>query len=205
MEVNFISKYFDKVEMPNKKSSDKDNLVNEDIPFEQVLVISDAGEQLGVLNTMDALRIAEDRGYDLVCVAPQAKTPVCKLMDYSKYRYEQNKKAKEAKKNMKRVISLILVAVILFALVPMNASAAEQSGRGRIPQVRTLPSYAAALADAAQADLAVLFYENEDGHTFRAAIEEKPFRTAALLTGPEGGLEVSEVEAAQKAGLQVCR
>ena len=84
------------------------------------------------------------------------------------------------------------------------ASAAEQSGRGRIPQVRTLPSYAAALADAAQADLAVLFYENEDGHTFRAAIEEKPFRTAALLTGPEGGLELAEVEAAQKAGLQVC-
>ena len=70
--------------MPNKKSSDKDSLVNEDIPFEQVLVISDAGEQLGVLNRMDALRIAEDRGYDLVCVAPQAKTPVCKLMDYSK-------------------------------------------------------------------------------------------------------------------------
>ncbi len=84
------------------------------------------------------------------------------------------------------------------------ASAAEQSGRGRIPQVRTLPSYAAALSEAAQADLAVLFYENEDGHTFRAAIEEKPFRTAALLTGPEGGLEVSEVEAAQKAGLQIC-
>jgi translation initiation factor IF-3 len=101
MEVNFISKYFDKVEMPNKKSSDKDNLVNEDIPFEQVLVISDAGEQLGVLSRMDALRIAEDRGYDLVCVAPAAKIPVCKLMDYSKYRYEQTKRAKEAKKNQK--------------------------------------------------------------------------------------------------------
>ena len=84
------------------------------------------------------------------------------------------------------------------------ASAAEQSGRGRIPQVRTLPSYAAALNEAAQAELSVLFYENEDGHTFRAAIEKQPFRTAALLTGPEGGLETAEVEAAQKAGLQVC-
>ena len=84
------------------------------------------------------------------------------------------------------------------------ASAAEQSGRGAIPEVRVLPSYAAALKEAAQADLAVLFYENENHRTFRAAIEEKPFQTAALLTGPEGGLEVSEVKAAEDAGLQVC-
>lgn len=86
--------------MPAKKTN-KDTLVNEDITFEQVLVISDTGEQLGVINTMEALRLAEDRGFDLVCVAPAAKTPVCKLMDYSKYRYEQQKRAKEAKKNQK--------------------------------------------------------------------------------------------------------
>ena len=84
------------------------------------------------------------------------------------------------------------------------ASAAEQSGRGRIPEVRVLPSYAAALKEASAADLAVLFYENEDQRTFRAAIEEKPFRTAALLTGPEGGLEPAEVSEALAAGLQVC-
>ena len=87
--------------MPNKKTSDKDNLVNEEIPFDQVLVISDTGEQLGVLDTVAAIRMAEDRGYDLVCVAPNSKTPVCKMMDYSKYRYEQAKRAKEAKKNQK--------------------------------------------------------------------------------------------------------
>ena len=84
------------------------------------------------------------------------------------------------------------------------ASAAEQSGRGRIPQVLALPSYEAALQRAAQAELAVCFYENEEQRTFRAAIESAPFRTAALLTGPEGGLERSEVEQAQRAGLQIC-
>ena len=73
--------------------------------FENVLVISEEGEQLGELSRDEALKIAEDRGYDLVCVAPNAKIPVCKLMDYSKYRYEQNKKAKEARKNQK-VISV---------------------------------------------------------------------------------------------------
>ena len=84
------------------------------------------------------------------------------------------------------------------------ASAAEQSGRGRIPQVLALPSYEAALQRAAQAELAVCFYENEEQRTSRAAIESAPFRTAALLTGPEGGLERSEVEQAQRAGLQIC-
>ena len=84
------------------------------------------------------------------------------------------------------------------------ASAAEQSGRGRIPEVRTLPSYAAALKEAASADLSVLFYENEEQRTFRSAIEAAPFRTAALMTGPEGGLEHSEVMQAEVAGLQIC-
>ena len=55
------------------------------------------------MQTIDALRLAEDRGYDLVCVAPNATVPVCKLMDYSKYRYDQIKKAREAKKNQKVV------------------------------------------------------------------------------------------------------
>ena len=85
------------------------------------------------------------------------------------------------------------------------ASAAEQSRRGRIPQVIALPSYLAALDRAAQAELAVCFYENEEKLTFRAAIERKtPFRTAALLTGPEGGFEPEEVALAAKAGLAIC-
>ncbi len=84
------------------------------------------------------------------------------------------------------------------------ASAAEQSGRGRIPQVLTLPSYAAALEQAAKADKALLFYENERATTFKMALSASPYETVSLLTGPEGGLEVAEVEKAMAAGLQVC-
>lgn len=93
--MKFISKVFDKK---------VDNHVNEQIPFEQVLVISDTGEQLGTMSRLEALKVADDRGFDLVCVAPQAKVPVCKLMDYSKYRYEQIKRAREALKNQKIIL-----------------------------------------------------------------------------------------------------
>ena len=84
------------------------------------------------------------------------------------------------------------------------ASAAEQSGRGRIPKVRTLPSLSAALAEAAKADKALMFYENEQAVTLRMALEEGSWSTLSLLTGPEGGLDVSEVVQARAAGLQVC-
>ncbi len=83
------------------------------------------------------------------------------------------------------------------------ASAAEQSGRGCIPQVIALDSYGAALKRAAEADLGILFYENERASTLQAALET-PHRTISLLTGPEGGLEPSEVTQALDAGLQVC-
>lgn len=82
-------------------------------------------------------------------------------------------------------------------------SAAEQSGRGRIPQVLTLPSLADALRRGAEADKALLFYENEQAHTLKAALAGS-YRTVALLTGPEGGLEEREVAQAAAAGFQVC-
>ena len=84
------------------------------------------------------------------------------------------------------------------------ASAAEQSGRGRIPQVVTVGSYREALERAAQADKAILFYENERATTLRMAMEAGTYETVSLLTGPEGGLEEKEVQQAQEAGLQVC-
>ena len=84
------------------------------------------------------------------------------------------------------------------------ASAAEQSGRGRIPAVVVLPSFAAALDRASKADKALMFYENEHATTLRMALEAGQWKTVSLLTGPEGGLEEKEVEQARAAGLQVC-
>ena len=84
------------------------------------------------------------------------------------------------------------------------ASAAEQSGRGRIPDVVVLGSYAEALNRAAHADISILFYENERARTLRAALTERQYSTISLLTGPEGGLEPVEVQKAMDAGLQVC-
>lgn len=84
------------------------------------------------------------------------------------------------------------------------ASAAEQSGRGQIPEVIVLKSYAEALQRATCSDLAILFYENERATTLRMALEEKPFKTISLISGPEGGLEAWEVEKAKDAGFQIC-
>ena len=83
-------------------------------------------------------------------------------------------------------------------------SAAEQSGRGRIPRVTAVESYAQALARAGKADLGILFYENEHAHTLRQTLAEGPFHTVSFITGPEGGLEAREVEEAERAGLRVC-
>ena len=84
------------------------------------------------------------------------------------------------------------------------ASAAEQSGRGRIPEVRVLPSYKAALEEAVQSEKALLFYENEHAVTLKMALSTGDYSTVSLLTGPEGGLEEREVDQAREAGLQVC-
>jgi 16S rRNA (uracil1498-N3)-methyltransferase len=84
------------------------------------------------------------------------------------------------------------------------ASAAEQSGRGRIPQVVVLPDYASALKRAAQADIAILFYENERANTLQNTLRAKPYHSVSLISGPEGGFEESEVTKAMEVGLKVC-
>lgn len=81
----------------------QDFLVNEQIRFAEVQVITNEGEKLGKMSTKEALNIAEDKGLDLVLVSPNPENPVCKLLDYSKYKFEMAKRAKEAKKNQKIV------------------------------------------------------------------------------------------------------
>ncbi len=83
----------------------QDHLLNEDIKAPEVRLISDTGEQLGLMSAEEALKIAVEKEMDLVMIAPGSKPPVCKIMDYGKYRFEQAKREKEAKKNQ-RVIEI---------------------------------------------------------------------------------------------------
>ncbi len=85
--------------------SAKEMTINEDIKAKEVRVIGPEGETLGVMQLDDALNAAYDQGYDLVLMAPQAVPPVCRIMDYGKYRFERDKKEKEAKKKQ-QVIEL---------------------------------------------------------------------------------------------------
>ena len=73
--------------------------LNEDISDKEIRLIGSQGEQLGIMAPADALRIAEERNLDLVKISPQATPPVCKLMNYGKFRFEQSKREKEARKN----------------------------------------------------------------------------------------------------------
>ena len=73
-------------------------MINEEIREAEVRVIDNEGNQLGIMNTNDALEAANKRNLDLVMISPNANPPVCKIMDYGKYRFEQAKKEKEAKK-----------------------------------------------------------------------------------------------------------
>ncbi|MBX2834449.1 MAG: translation initiation factor IF-3 [Micavibrio sp.] len=77
--------------------------INEDIKSDEVRVINENGDMLGVMPTTTAIKLAEDAGLDLVEVSPGAAPPVCKILDYGKYKYEQQKKAAEARKNQKTV------------------------------------------------------------------------------------------------------
>ena len=77
--------------------------INEEIRDKEVRLISNDGEQLGIVAIQKAQEIAVEKGMDLVKIAPQATPPVCKVLDYGKYRFEQQKKEKEAKKNQKVV------------------------------------------------------------------------------------------------------
>ena len=73
--------------------------INEEIRDNEVRLIGSTGEQLGIMSSTQAQHIADEQGLDLVKISPQATPPVCKLMDYGKFRFEQSKREKEARKN----------------------------------------------------------------------------------------------------------
>jgi translation initiation factor IF-3 len=85
--------------MPISLSKTPEARINERIRVPQVRVIGDDGEQVGVLATREALAMAQAKGLDLVEVSPTARPPVCRIMDYGKFKYEQNRRARKARKN----------------------------------------------------------------------------------------------------------
>lgn len=80
-----------------------DNLINEQIRAKEVRLLGEEGQQLGIFSLQEALTQAEEAGVDLVLIAPKAEPPVCRIIDYGKYRYEQLRREKEAKKKQKIV------------------------------------------------------------------------------------------------------
>ena len=78
-------------------------MINEQIRDREVRVVSESGEQLGIMSAREAMKLAQEAELDLVKIAPTAKPPVCKIIDYGKYRYEQARKEKEAKKKQRTV------------------------------------------------------------------------------------------------------
>lgn len=83
--------------------AEKELRINEGIRVREVRLLDENGEQKGVVSIQEALTLAQERGYDLVEVAPQANPPVCKLLDYGKYVFDQEKKLKESKKKQKQI------------------------------------------------------------------------------------------------------
>ncbi|MDE7106619.1 MAG: translation initiation factor IF-3 [Anaeroplasmataceae bacterium] len=92
------------VEIINKQKRGAEEIVNDAIRCKEMLVITDKGEKLGVLSRAKALAEAEESGLDLVLVSPDSNPPVAKLMDYSRFRFEQQKKLKEMRKNQKVIV-----------------------------------------------------------------------------------------------------
>ena len=99
--------------------SNREHQINEEIRDKELRVIDVDGNQLGILSADEALKIAFEKDLDLVKIAPQATPPVCRIMDYGKFCFEQTKRAKEAKKNQKGKLGWRKLSDI-FATVPMH-------------------------------------------------------------------------------------
>ena len=95
--ADFKQNYF------QRRTKDKGPRSNNRITAPEIQVISSSGENLGVLNTNEAISMAKEEGLDLIEIAPKAKPPVCKIMDMGKYKYDAQKKANKAKKKQKKI------------------------------------------------------------------------------------------------------
>jgi len=104
-DINFISAFLILLEVLVIAKDNNNMLINEQIKVREVLVIGPNGEQVGVKPIQDALTLASYAALDLVLISPNANPPVCKVMDYNKFRYEKQKKAKEALKKQKASMS----------------------------------------------------------------------------------------------------
>ena len=104
----YVPFYFAKIILEvasiNKPKKNNDAIINDDIRCKEMLVITDSGEKLGILSRNKAFQEADQRGLDLVLVSPDANPPVAKMMDYSRFRFEQQKKLKEMKKKQKVIV-----------------------------------------------------------------------------------------------------
>lgn len=102
MEVTIINDYRDR--QFNKKGNFDKELVNERIKFKEVQLIGPEGENFGKVSSKEALQKSLDLGLDLYCVSPNSNPPVCRILDYGKYKFDKEKKEREAKKNQKKTI-----------------------------------------------------------------------------------------------------
>lgn len=102
MEVTIINDYRDR--QFNKKANFDKELVNERIKFKEVQLIGPEGENFGKVSSKEALQKSLDLGLDLYCVSPNSNPPVCRILDYGKYKFDKEKKEREAKKNQKKTI-----------------------------------------------------------------------------------------------------
>lgn len=98
-----INKYQGQQFRPKNNNNDRD-LVNERIKFKEVLLIGPEGESFGVVPIKVAMQKSYEYQMDVLCVSPQAHPPVCKIVDYGKYKFDKDKKAKDAKKNQKKTV-----------------------------------------------------------------------------------------------------
>jgi len=138
----------------------KDLQVNEEIREKEVRLIDVEGEQLGIVSARKAMEIADERKLDLVMIAPNAKPPVCKIMDYGKYKYELAKREKEARKNQK------VITVKEIRLTPsIEANDLNVKAKRAIDFLK----------DEDKVKVTVRFRGREMGHTEKGAIVLKKF------------------------------